>query len=51
MKRVPIKVLALAAALTPWFYAPPEGRRRLLWFAGCTGLAALLGARAYMTGS
>ncbi|MFN0155685.1 MAG: hypothetical protein ACKVUT_15025 [Gaiella sp.] len=43
--------LALAAALTPWFYAPPEGRRRLLWFAGCSGIAAALSARAFMTGS
>jgi hypothetical protein len=43
--------LALGAALTPWFYAPSEGPRRLLWFAGMTGLAAALGARAYMTGS
>jgi hypothetical protein len=43
--------LALGAALTPWFYAPAEGSRRLLWFAGMTGLAAALGARAYMTGS
>ena len=24
--------LALGAALVPWFYAPAEGRRRLLWF-------------------
>lgn len=43
--------LALASALVPWFYAPPEGPKRLLWFAGTTGLAALLGARAYMTGA
>jgi hypothetical protein len=43
--------LALGAALTPWFYAPAEGPRRLLWFAGTTGLAAALGARAFMTGS
>lgn len=43
--------LALVAALTPWFYAPPAGPRRLAWFAGCTGVAAALGARAFMTGS
>jgi hypothetical protein len=43
--------LALGAALTPWFYAPAEGPRRLLWFAATTALAAALGARAYMTGT
>jgi hypothetical protein len=43
--------LALGAALTPWFYAPAEGARRLLWFAGTTALAAALGVRAFMTGS
>jgi hypothetical protein len=43
--------LALAAALSPWFYAPESGRKRLLWFAGSTGIAALLAIRAYMTGS
>lgn len=42
---------ALAAALAPWFYAPPEAQRRLLWFAGTTALAGALAARAYMTGS
>lgn len=42
--------LALGAALTPWFYAPAEGPRRLLWFAGTTALAAALAVRAFMTG-
>jgi hypothetical protein len=42
--------LAMGAALAPWFYAPPEGLKRLLWFSGTTGLAALLAVRAYMTG-
>ena len=42
--------LALAAALAPWFYAPAEPQRRLLWFAGCTALAAALGIRALTTG-
>ena len=44
-------VLALAAVLSPWLYAPEEPRRRLLWFVGATLLAALLSARAYMTAS
>ncbi len=43
--------LALAAVLAPWLYAPSEGRRRLLWFAGATVVAAALGVRATMTGS
>lgn len=42
--------LALGAALAPWFYAPAVGPRRLLWFAGTTGLAAALAVRAFMTG-
>jgi hypothetical protein len=42
-------VLALAAALSPWFYAPAEPRRRLAWFVGATLVAALLAGRAYMT--
>lgn len=41
--------LALAAVLAPWFYAPPEPRRRLLWFAAATLVAGALAARAYMT--
>lgn len=42
--------LALAAVLAPWFYAPESGPRRLLWFAGTSGLAAALAIRAFMTG-
>ncbi len=42
--------LALGAALAPWFYAPAQGPRRLLWFAGTTALAAALAGRAFMTG-
>ena len=42
---------ALGAVLVPWFYAPPEVRRRLLWFGGTTLLAAALSVRAFMTGS
>ena len=43
--------LALGAVIAPWLYAPLEPRRRLLWFAGATLLAAALAARAYMTAS
>jgi hypothetical protein len=43
--------MALATALAPWFYAPAEGPRRLLWFAGTTALAGALAVRAFMTGS
>ena len=42
--------LALAAVLAPWLYAPDAPRRRLLWFAGATLLAAALAVRAYLTG-
>jgi hypothetical protein len=42
--------LALGAVLAPWFYAPSEPRRRLLWFAGMSLLAAALAVRAYLTG-
>ncbi|MEO5790652.1 MAG: hypothetical protein ABIR67_01100 [Gaiellaceae bacterium] len=42
--------LSLAAILAPWMYAPAEGPRRLLWFAGTSFLAAALGVRAFMTG-
>jgi hypothetical protein len=42
---------ALGAVLVPWFYAPPEARRRLLWFGGTALLAAALSVRAFMTGS
>ena len=41
--------LSLGAALTPWFYAPSEGPKRLLWFSGLTLLAAVLGLRAWMS--
>jgi hypothetical protein len=43
--------LSLAAILAPWLYAPAEGARRLLWFAGTSALAAALAVRAFMTGS
>lgn len=42
--------LALGIVLAPWFYAPPEGRKRLLWFAGTCALAGALAVRAFMTG-
>jgi hypothetical protein len=41
--------LALLAVLSPWLYAPPDPRRRLVWFGGATLVAAALGVRAYMT--
>ena len=43
--------LSLAAILAPWMYAPAEGPRRLLWFAGTSLLAAALAVRAMMSGS
>ena len=43
--------LSLGAILAPWRYAPAEGPRRLLWFAGMSLLAAALAVRAFMTGS
>ncbi len=43
--------LSLGAILAPWMYAPAEGPRRLLWFAGTSLLAAALAVRAFMTGS
>jgi hypothetical protein len=55
-KRAPDKLhyaygaFALGAVLSPWFYAPAEGRKRLLWFAGTTLLAGALAVRAFMTG-
>src|SRR5919204_3797319 len=39
---------ALLAVLSPWLYAPDEPRRRLLWFAGSTLVAAALAVRAYV---
>jgi hypothetical protein len=41
---------ALGVVLAPWFYAPLEGPRRLLWFAGTTLVAGALAVRALMTG-
>ena len=41
--------LSLGAALVPWFYAPAEVPRRLLWFSGMLLLAAALAVRAFMT--
>jgi hypothetical protein len=43
--------LALGLALTPWFYAPGVGPRRLLWFAVTTLVAGGLAVRAFTTGS
>jgi hypothetical protein len=43
--------LALGLALTPWFYAPGAGSRRLLWFAVTTLVAGALAIRAFMSGS
>ncbi len=43
--------LALAVALAPWFYAPAEGPRRLLWFSATTAVAGALAVRAFMTGT
>jgi len=43
--------LALGLALTPWFYAPGVGRKRLLWFAATTLVAGALAVRAFMSGS
>jgi hypothetical protein len=42
---------ALGVALSPWFYAPTEWSKRLLWFAGATLVAGALAVRAFMTGS
>jgi hypothetical protein len=44
-------VLALAAVLSPWLYAPPVPARRLLWFVGASLFAAALSIRAYTTAS
>jgi hypothetical protein len=43
--------LALGAVLVPWFYAPSDGPKRLLWFAGTALLGGALATRAFMTGS
>jgi hypothetical protein len=42
---------ALGAVLSPWFYAPAAGPKRLLWFSLTTLLAGALAVRAFMTGS
>ncbi len=42
-------VLALAAVLSPWLYAPPVPARRLAWFVGATLFTAALSVRAYTT--
>jgi hypothetical protein len=42
---------ALGLVLAPWFYAPDDPAKRLLWFSGTTLVAAALAARAFMTGS
>ena len=42
---------ALALVLSPWFYAPGSGSKRVLWFAATTLVAGALAVRAFMTGS
>jgi hypothetical protein len=41
--------LAVLCVAWPWFYAPPEPRKRLAWFAIATLVAAVLAVRAFMT--
>jgi hypothetical protein len=43
--------IALGVALSPWFYAPSIGSKRIVWFAVTTLLAGALAVRAFMTGS
>ena len=43
--------VALGVVLSPWFYAPADRRRRLLWFSTSALVAAALGVRGLMTGS
>ena len=43
--------VALGVVLSPWFYAPADPRRRLLWFAISALVAAALGVRGTMTGA
>lgn len=43
--------VALGVVLSPWFYAPADARRRLLWFSVSALVAAALGVRGTMTGS
>jgi hypothetical protein len=42
---------ALGVVLAPWFYAPDDAQKRLLWFTGTTFLAGALSVRAFLTGS
>lgn len=42
--------VALGVVLSPWFYAPADPRKRLLWFAVSALVAAALGVRGTMTG-
>jgi hypothetical protein len=42
---------ALGVVLAPWFYAPDDAQKRLLWFSGTTLLAGALAVRAFLTGS
>jgi hypothetical protein len=42
---------ALGVVLAPWFYAPENAPKRLLWFSGTTLLAGALAVRSFMTGS
>ena len=42
--------LALGLVLSPWFYAPGVGPRRLVWFSVTTLVAGALAIRAFMTG-
>lgn len=41
--------LALAAALSPWFYAPPVPSKRLAWFVGAALVTCALAVRALTT--
>ncbi len=43
--------VALGVVLSPWFYAPADPRRRLLWFSCSALVAGALGVRGYMTGT
>jgi hypothetical protein len=43
--------VALGVVLSPWFYAPADPRKRLLWFAVSALVAAALGVRGTMTGA
>jgi hypothetical protein len=42
--------LSLAVILAPWIYAPAQGPKRLLWFAGTSLVAGALAVRAFTTG-